>query len=368
MCEETGLVVEPVELIELLDRIYRQDNRIQYHYVIADYLCRVTGGELKAASDAAAVRWTERTEWNNHSRPRARSHHHAGNRKGMGHGAGARSERDNRTMKWARRLLGIVLILVVIAGVGFYLRPIGCLIAWMYLSENLTGVESRSTQVAGYRIHYLAEGPAAGSPVVLVHGLGGHAEDWDNLAPQLARAGYRVYMPDLIGYGRSPKPAGFSYSVRDEAAIVVSFMDVLGLRQVDLGGWSMGGWIAQLVAAEHPERVRRLMLFDSAGLYVKPAWNTALFTPETPAQFDELRTLLMPHPSRTPAFAVRDVLRLSRENGWVVKRALATMFTGQDVTDTLLPRLKMPVLLAWGSLDRITPLDQARTMQRLIPK
>jgi len=65
--EETGLVVEPVELVELLDRIHRESDRVRYHYVIADYLCRVTGGALEAASDADAVRWVERAEWNSHS-------------------------------------------------------------------------------------------------------------------------------------------------------------------------------------------------------------------------------------------------------------------------------------------------------------
>jgi ADP-ribose pyrophosphatase YjhB (NUDIX family) len=62
--EETGLLVEPVELVEVLDRIYREDGRVRYHYVIADYLCRVTGGKLEAASDADEVRWVERSEWN----------------------------------------------------------------------------------------------------------------------------------------------------------------------------------------------------------------------------------------------------------------------------------------------------------------
>ncbi len=65
--EETGLRVQPVQLIELLDRIHREGDRVRYHYVIADYLCRVTGGDLHAASDAAAVRWVERAEWNSHS-------------------------------------------------------------------------------------------------------------------------------------------------------------------------------------------------------------------------------------------------------------------------------------------------------------
>lgn len=65
--EETGLDVEVLELVELLDRIHREDGSVRFHYVIADYLCRVTGGELQAASDADAVRWVERAEWNSHS-------------------------------------------------------------------------------------------------------------------------------------------------------------------------------------------------------------------------------------------------------------------------------------------------------------
>jgi ADP-ribose pyrophosphatase YjhB (NUDIX family) len=66
--EETGLNVEVIGLIELLERILRvdgdADGRVRYHFVIADYLCRVVGGSLQAASDAAAVRWIERSEWN----------------------------------------------------------------------------------------------------------------------------------------------------------------------------------------------------------------------------------------------------------------------------------------------------------------
>jgi len=64
--EETGLIVEPVALVELLDRIHREAGRVRYHYVIADYLCCVVGGQLQAASDADAVRWVERAEWNSH--------------------------------------------------------------------------------------------------------------------------------------------------------------------------------------------------------------------------------------------------------------------------------------------------------------
>jgi pimeloyl-ACP methyl ester carboxylesterase len=274
----------------------------------------------------------------------------------------------SRPKQWIKRTLGLLLALALLAGIGFYLRPVSYLDAWTYLHEDLSGIESRSVQVAGHRVHFLAEGPADGPVVVLVHGLGANAEHWRNLAPYLVQSGFRVYIPDLIGYGRSDRPADSSYSVRDEAAVVVGFMDALSLKQVELGGWSMGGWIAVLVAAQHPERVSRLMLFDAAGLNVPAAFDTALFTPSTIAQFNELEALLSPHPQPVPAFIARDLLRNIRSNGWVVQRALATMLTAHDAIDNLLPQLKMPVLIVWGSLDRITPLDLGETMHRLVPQ
>ncbi len=273
----------------------------------------------------------------------------------------------NRKLKW---LAGAVAALVVVAAVAFYVRPVTFFQHYTEIRMALSGVESHSVIVAGHRIHYYyyAEGPSAGPVMVLIHGLGGRSEDWRNLAPYFARAGYRVYLPDLPGYGRSQKPRDFSYSVHDEAAAVVGFFDALGLQQVDLGGWSMGGWIVQLIAAGHPERVRRLILFDSAGIYEMPSWDTSLFTPQTPEQLDELDALLQPHPPSVPGFVARDILRISAKNAWVIHRALAAMLTAEDVTDNLLPHLKMPVLIVWGAEDRITPVDQAEKIHALVPQ
>jgi len=279
----------------------------------------------------------------------------------------------NRPMRWIKRksikrILWSLLVLALVATAGFFLRPVSYFNAWMYVQEDFSGIESRTVQVAGHRVHYLAEGPAGGPAVVLVHGLGSRAEYWGKLAPYLAQSGFRVYIPDLVGYGRSDRPRDFSYSVRDEAAVVVGFMDALGLKRVELGGWSMGGWIAVLVAQEHPERVSRLMLFNAAGLNVPPTFDTSLFIPSTAAQLDQLKALLSPQPQPIPAFIARDILRNFRLNGWVVERALATMLTAQDVVDNVLPQLKMPVLLVWGSLDRVTPLSDGDIMHRLIPQ
>lgn len=267
---------------------------------------------------------------------------------------------------WKSSLIGVG-ILLILAGIAFWRRPLDFFDNLTYLEEAFTGVQHRWAWVDGQRMHYEVLGPADGAPIVLVHGLGGRAEDWRALAPYFAKAGYRVYMPDLIGYGRSAQPRDFSYSIHDEAALVRGFIDVLGLKRVDLGGWSMGGWIAQVVATSHPERVKRLMLFDSAGIFEMPSWNPNLFTPRTPAQLNALDALLTPHPPHIPGFVAADILRASRESGWVVSRAMSQMLTGRDVTDKLLPELRMPVLILWGSQDRIIPLDQGEKIHRLIP-
>jgi pimeloyl-ACP methyl ester carboxylesterase len=272
-------------------------------------------------------------------------------------------------MKSFGKLLWILgVLVVVVAGVAFWARPVSFFNGITEARLYLRGVRSNSVMVAGHRMHYYVDGPIDGRVIVLVHGLGGRSEDWSSLEPYLAGEGFRVYMPDLPGYGNSEQPADFSYSVPDEAAAVVGFLDALGLKQVDLGGWSMGGWIAQLVALGHPERVGRLMLFDSAGLYEKPAWDTRLFTPQTPEELDQLDALLMPKPPKVPGFIAQDILRHSKQNAWVVQRALATMLTGKDATDGQLPKLRMPVLIVWGELDQITPLSQGRRLNQLIPQ
>ena len=270
-----------------------------------------------------------------------------------------------------RRLSGSLvacLALALVVAAAFWVRPVWFFREYGQLRFRLEGAQSKTTSVNGYRIHYYAFGPTGGRVVVLVHGLGGRAEDWENLAPFLAKNGYRVYLPDLPGYGQSEKPADFSYSVPDEASVVVGFFDALGLKQVDLGGWSMGGWIVQRVAAEHPDRIARLMLFDSAGMYLKPDWDTGLFTPSNATELAELDALLMPHPPRLPGFVAQDILRISAQNSWIIRRALSSMLTGRDATDHLLPELKMPVLILWGAEDHITPLSEGEAMHRLIPQ
>lgn len=69
--EETGLEIEPVKIVEVLDRIVRDEaGAVRFHYVLVDFVCRITGGFLCCASDAAAANWVHREELNSHSRYR----------------------------------------------------------------------------------------------------------------------------------------------------------------------------------------------------------------------------------------------------------------------------------------------------------
>ena len=262
----------------------------------------------------------------------------------------------------------VAFLLLIISGATFYLQPLWVFNKLMVLRIKIEGVDNRQVIIGGHRIHYYERGPLNGPPVVLVHGLGGRAEDWANLTPYLTRAGYRVYTPDLLGFGQSEEPPNATYSIAEQARVVVRFMDALNLKQADLVGWSMGGWIAQKVAVDHPEYVRRLVLMDSAGLLMPPAWDIRLFTPSNRQQLEQLDALLMPNPPRIPDFVAEDILRVSQKHGWVVKRALQSMLTAKDVMDTQLPTLDMPVLILWGDRDQITPLSEGRAIHALIPQ
>src|SRR5271168_2814114 len=174
---------------------------------------------------------------------------------------------------------GLALILLL-AGLGFgilaWRNPLWLVDQQVDAKLRLHGVHSEFVTVRGYKMHYLVGG--SGRPLVLVHGLGSRAADWANLIPQLIAGGHRVYALDLLGYGRSAQPRNADYSIPEQAAMVEGFLDSQHLQQVDLAGWSMGGWISMTVALQQPARVRRLVLLDSAGLRFKLGFDPALFS------------------------------------------------------------------------------------------
>jgi pimeloyl-ACP methyl ester carboxylesterase len=112
----------------------------------------------------------------------------------------------------------------------------------------------------GPRLRALCWGDPGGSPLLLVHGAGGHALWWAEIAPALA-ARHWVVAPDLRGHGASAHSD--SYLLEDFAADCLAVLDQLAPGPVGLIGHSMGGRVATWIAAHHPERARALALLDT---------------------------------------------------------------------------------------------------------
>jgi pimeloyl-ACP methyl ester carboxylesterase len=265
--------------------------------------------------------------------------------------------------------LGVAFVAAVLAlGAVVWRAPI-------WVGEKLTqlklyrfGIHGHSVTIDGHRIYYV-EGGGNGTAVVLIHGLGSHGEqDWSALAPYLVRAGYHVYAPDLLGFGKSEQPADATFSMPEQAKIVEDFLDAEHLDHVDLAGVSMGGWVASEVALAQPERVERLLLFDSAGMDFRLNFDRELFTPQTPEQVDQLMALVTPDPPWIPGFLKAAFIRESQRNGWVVRRALDSMMEGHDYVDGKFSALKMPMLIVWGKQDVLTPLRLGEEMHREAPQ
>jgi pimeloyl-ACP methyl ester carboxylesterase len=192
----------------------------------------------------------------------------------------------------------------LLAFVAFaYLRPLTIYFAVRDLYLR-TIAEEGFVRVGAHRIHYYALGD--GPPLLLVHGVASRAADAAPLFRSLART-HRVYAPDLLGYGHSDQPRDSDYSVATQAEILRGFMDAMRLQQTDVLGMSMGGWITLKIAAEHPERVKRLVLVSSAGVDFPSTLDERGFSPET---MDELRASFARQSDRAAALAsIHEFLR-----------------------------------------------------------
>jgi pimeloyl-ACP methyl ester carboxylesterase len=267
------------------------------------------------------------------------------------------------------RLRIFLVVICFFAGLSIlvWMRPIRVLLTLADVVLWGEGMHSEYTSVDGHRIHYYAGG--SGKPVVLLHGLGGRSEDWTILIPYLLQNGYRVYAPDLLGYGRSERPSDAAYSIAQQAGVVERFLADQGLKQTDLTGWSMGGWIAMRVALDNPQAIRRLVVFDSAGLRFAPAYDPTLFFADTAPRLAQLNDLLSTGKApRLAGFIEGDVLRVLARDGWVIQRSLQSMMTGADIVDGKVSELKMPFLILWGKQDQITPVSLGYDLHAQAPQ
>jgi pimeloyl-ACP methyl ester carboxylesterase len=190
-------------------------------------------------------------------------------------------------------------------------------------------------------------------PLILIHGAGGDHLHWP---PELRRiSGRSVLALDLPGHGRSDGPG--RGRIEDYAADVAGFLEALGVTRAVLGGHSMGGAIAQMIALDHPERVAGLVLIGTgAKLRVAPALLDVILTdseavltlmadwafgPAAPAELKELGTKAM---------------------GETEPAVLHGDFTACDLFDIRdrLAEIRVPTLVIGGTADKMMPLRFSR--------
>jgi pimeloyl-ACP methyl ester carboxylesterase len=235
--------------------------------------------------------------------------------------------------------------------------------------NRLSGYVDRELVVGGARLRYAVGGE--GSPIVLVHGLGGTVENWRGLAPALAR-NHRVLVPDLPGHGHSAALSAAAH-LDDFVDCVFALAEAEEIGTAVWVGHSLGGTVALRAAVSRPEAVRGVVLAAAAGIGSSTRLGRVTVT---------LMGLVQPGKAIAPHRRAWASSRLGRRVafGWwgvgdadALEPALAeALFEGPAhhthtrqagralvATDPLdgLDRIACPVLVLWGASDRWVKLD-----------
>ncbi len=131
---------------------------------------------------------------------------------------------------------------------------------------NLPGYafEPHYVEVDGLRLHYLDEGPAEAEPVLMLHGEPSWSYLYRTMVPVFAAAGYRAIAPDLIGFGRSDKPARREdYTYQRHVDWLAAFLQGLDLKGLTLVAQDWGGLLGLRLVAEHPDRFARVVVANT---------------------------------------------------------------------------------------------------------
>ena len=236
---------------------------------------------------------------------------------------------------------------------------------------KLAGLEERFADVKGVRMRYFLGG--SGPPLILVHGLGGAASNWTELAPALAER-HRLLVPNLPGHGGSTALPGVSglEPFADRVGIVAERERMLPAPVV---GHSLGGVIVLRLALRRPADVQAIVLAGSAGLSIGSVWLRQLLTAFTTIRPGRLAARYRGSVRRSGLLrrlvfgfvSVADPVGMTDE---AIEGFLAAQLLHTDVDSAWqalrvddprreLEAVRCPVLVLWGSEDVQLPLDDA---------
>ena len=234
------------------------------------------------------------------------------------------------------------------------------LLAFSVVNYAQTAPQDKTVTVFGTKIRYLEAGDPAKPKVILLHGLGGNAENWTaNIA--VIAAGYHVIVPDQLGFGKSDKPL-IKYRVGTYVDFLDRFMAELKIEKATLVGNSMGGWVSALTAIKYPNRVEKLVLADAAGILPPDGFNYDEIYQLNNSTRDEIRAN-MKRLFGNPAFQNNEALvdvfltqRMTSGDGYTINSLIESIKRREDFLDARLGEIKKPTLIIWGKQDGIIPL------------
>jgi pimeloyl-ACP methyl ester carboxylesterase len=266
------------------------------------------------------------------------------------------------------------------------------------LSDPMVPWPGREIDLGVLRVHLReTPGPAEGTPAFYVHGLGGSATNWTELAGQLAgrSPGYAI---DLPGFGRSRPGSRTRARLVDLASVVVNAISAISDRPVHLFGNSMGGAISLLVAAERPDLVRTLTLISPAVPDLRPdvrrlsdprvlvaalpvigrQTRRALAAATAQERTERMLRLCFAEPEKVSAARIAlatDEVRERDDMPW--STAALTMATGALFRAWLtvgerslwrvVHRVGAPTLVIWGDRDRLVSVRKAPRTATSLP-
>ncbi|HVI89722.1 MAG TPA: alpha/beta hydrolase [Dongiaceae bacterium] len=208
-----------------------------------------------------------------------------------------------------------------------------------------------------------------GRTVLLLHGKNFDSSYWKNVIQALAAAGYRVIVPDQIGFNKSSKPK-IDYTFDLLADNTARLLDKLGVHDVDVIGHSTGGMLAVRFARTYASRVKHLVLEDPIGLedyrlYVPPQTTETLFEAERHQTVEQYRAFIkryfpvLPAAQYEPFVEWRARIGLSGEfDRYAMAVALTYQMIYRQPVRYEYRLLQMPVLIVVGEADRSAPLRQ----------
>ena len=165
--------------------------------------------------------------------------------------------------------------------------------------EYRTVAQGQSIEMAYMEV---APGKPNGRTVVLLHGKNFCGATWGDTARVLAAAGYRVIVPDQIGFCKSSKPAGFQYSLYGMASMTADLLRSRGITKATLVGHSMGGMIAMRLAIAQPELIDQMILVDPLGLADRLAQGVPYIGVDRAVDLERQKTLASMKAYQTKAY------------------------------------------------------------------